>query len=343
MGEITKIAWCDCTFNPWIGCSKVSAGCANCYAETLMDKRMGKAQWGPSGSRVRTSEHNWRLPRRWDKAAQEGRFYECLDCGHREFRKGQELTCSQCDSIQYRRARPRIFCASMCDVFEDRPELIPWRLDLQQLIVDTPSLDWLILTKRPHKIMELWPCNEKMMAAQDRNVWIGVSVENGDELWRINALCNVRAAVRFLSIEPMLGPLTIGGWITRPRFGKPAENNLRPLEIVPRNDLIQWVIVGGESGPGARPCNIGWIRGVVDQCKKADVPVFAKQLGAHPYLSEHSAPPNEWGLDWPEGTRFSTRPGEPQGCSILSKHPKGGDPGEWPESLRVRQFPNEGQ
>jgi protein gp37 len=116
MAENSKIEWCDHTFNPWIGCQKVSPGCDHCYAEAMMDKRYGRVQWGPHGERKRTSEDNWKKPLAWAKRAN----------GH----------------------RPRVFCASLADWLDNRVPL-QWRSDLGRLIEATPELDWLLLTKRP--------------------------------------------------------------------------------------------------------------------------------------------------------------------------------------------------
>jgi protein gp37 len=161
------------------------------------------------------------------------------------------------------------------------------------------------------------------------NVWLGTSVENqaaADE--RIPHLVRCPAAVRFLSCEPLLGELDV--------FGPIRDMKLRDVEPDPRGDgrYLHWVIVGGESGPSARPCNIGWIRSIVKQCADAGVPCFVKQLGARPVLDETTN-----GEDWPVGSRFTTRAGEPQGRSIILRDRKGGDPAEWPEDLRVRQWP----
>lgn len=225
MGANSKIEWCDHTFNPWVGCTKVSPGCKHCYAETMMAKRWGKVEWGPQGQRVRTSEANWRKPLAWDKAAAEaGR-------------------------------RARVFCGSLCDVFEmkddQKADLYHWRMDLLDLVWKTPNLDWLLLTKRP-QFAPGW-------AAFERNVWLGTSVENqaaADE--RVPALLRPRPAVAFLSVEPLLGPVDLSPWLER----------------------IDWVIVGGESGHGARPMHPDWVRALRDQCVAAGVPFFFKQWGA---------------------------------------------------------------
>src|ERR1700747_3757056 len=138
MAENSEISWTDSTFNPWIGCQKVSAGCDRCYAETLMDARYHRVQWGPHGQRVRTSAANWKLPLRWAKKAREA--LEDFDIG----------------MLTMRPSRPRVFCASLADVFDNQaPEGA--RADLWGLIEDTPELDWLLLTKRPENILEMIP------------------------------------------------------------------------------------------------------------------------------------------------------------------------------------------
>lgn len=217
----TKIEWCDSTFNPWIGCSKVSAGCAHCYAETLMDKRYGRVQWGDAGTRSRTSAAYWRKPFAWNRKS----------VGER---------------------RRRVFCASLADVFEDRTELIGWRGDLFNLIRATPALDWLLLTKRPENVL-------RMAEELPANIWIGTSVENQQAAdQRIPKLMRIPASVRFVSAEPLLGPIDLSGFEQKP----------------------DWVIVGGESGPNARAMNPGWARLLHRQCRKFDIAFFFKQWGA---------------------------------------------------------------
>jgi len=178
MGEKTEIAWCDSTFNPWIGCQKVSAGCDNCYAETLMDKRYHKVQWGPHGERKRTSAANWKLPLRWAKAA------------------------------RTTGTRPKVFCSSLADVFDNKSPLGA-RGDLFRLIEATPELDWLLLTKRPENISDMID-DGGWYRGFPPNVWLGTTCEDQaayDRRWPILANFNVR--VRFISYEPAIGPLTI--------------------------------------------------------------------------------------------------------------------------------------
>lgn len=186
MAENSKIEWTDHTFNPWIGCQKVSPGCDHCYAEAMMDKRWGKVQWGPHGERKRTSDGNWRQPMRWAQAA-----------------KGR---------------RPRVFCASLADVFDNQ---VPreWRADLFDLIASTPELDWLLLTKRPENIQKMLPFD---WGEKYRNVWLGTTCEDQehyDRRWRI--LANIPAAIRFISYEPAIGPLMPRGVVVPKAFRLP--------------------------------------------------------------------------------------------------------------------------
>ena len=221
MGATTAIEWTQHTFNPWWGCTKVSAGCTNCYAETLA-KRYGHDVWGRRRRRI-LSEAHWREPLKWNALAEaEGRPH-------------------------------RVFCASMADVFdEDAPADEQARL--WPLIDATPWLHWQVLTKRPHRILDVVPDNWRR--TPPANVWWGTSVESPQVLDRVRALVKVPAEIRFLSIEPL-------------------------LERIPRLPLrgINWVIVGGESGPRARPMDPDWVRQLRDRCVSAGVPFFFKQWG----------------------------------------------------------------
>ncbi|MGM5018705.1 phage Gp37/Gp68 family protein [Tardiphaga sp. 367_B4_N1_1] len=177
MGENSKIEWTDHTFNPWMGCTKVSPACDGCYAEAMMDHRYGKVKWGPHGERVRTAPSNWKQPIRWNKEA------------------GIAGT------------RPRVFCASLADVFDNQ---VPpdWRFDLFALIRATPNLIWLLLTKRPQNIVRL----SAAAAGLPWNAAIGASVEDQVRFdLNVPALRNakklVSPAFAFLSCEPLLGPL----------------------------------------------------------------------------------------------------------------------------------------
>jgi len=235
----SSIEWTHHTFNPWWGCNKVSAGCDNCYAEN-MAHRWGHDVWGPKAPRRVMSEEHWKHPLTWnDEASAAG-------------------------------VRNRVFCASMADVFETRPELVARRQRLLDLIDDTPNLDWLLLTKRPQSIKKLAPYGYRYPS----NVWLGTTVENQESAdKRVKYLLEfAKPSVRFLSCEPLLGPVDIR------RYLVPDENGVR----------IDWVIVGGESEHGARPMNPEWAESLRDQCQEAGVPFLFKQWGSWGE-SEHSS------------------------------------------------------
>lgn len=248
MAENTSIEWCDHTFNPWIGCTKVSTtcsgggGCDHCYAEHETPVRVLRARgietWGAKAARQRTSEANWKKPKAWNAA-------------HAEF------------FAQHGR-RQRVFCASLADVFDNAaPDA--WRADLFQLIADTPYLDWLLLTKRIGNAAGMLPYYWAALS----NVWLGATVVNQAEVDRdIPKLLAVPARVRFLSIEPMLGPISLDAafW---------SYNG--PEHI--RRGLLHWVIAGGESGPQARPSHPDWYSRLRGQCVEASVPFLFKQWG----------------------------------------------------------------
>lgn len=251
MGSATKIEWCDRTFNPWIGCTKVSkaatggGGCDNCYAEVSTPVRVlrgkGTETWGVRAPRVRTSVANWALPKRWN--AQADAFY-----------------------AQHGR-RQRVFCASLADVFDNEVP-IEWLRDLCALIELTPNLDWLLLTKRIGNVFErLIEARSHDWAAGQRNVRLGITVCNQAEADRdIPKLLRTPAHTRFLSMEPLLGPVNL----IPPAIGWGWLRGVR---------AIDWVIVGGESGPAARPMHPDWARGLRDQCAAAGVSFLFKQWG----------------------------------------------------------------
>ena len=143
MARNSKIEWTDHTFNPWWGCTKVSPACDHCYAETWA-RRVGLDVWSSGKPRRFLSDAYWQQPHRWNKQA------------------------------RVANQRARVFCASMSDVFEWKKELTPWRHKLWELIEETPYLDWLLLTKRPHLVTRMTPWNDDW----PRNVWLGVTVEN---------------------------------------------------------------------------------------------------------------------------------------------------------------------
>lgn len=240
MGQDTAIEWADHTFNPWWGCTAVSPACDHCYAEALA-KRTGAANlW--KGERRRTSEANWNLPLKWNRQAE---------------RDGRRF---------------RVFCASMADVFDNQVDR-EWRDALWRLIGDTPHLDWLLLTKRPQNIPKFIPdCDDSWPWP---NVWLGTTVENQTEAdRRIPHLLAAPAAMRFLSCEPLLGPIELQCIRDDPRLC-----GLDVIERRPGKASIDWVIAGGESGPNARPSHPDWFRQLRDVCAHFEVPFFFKQWG----------------------------------------------------------------
>jgi len=272
MATASKIQWTDHTWNPWRGCTKVSDGCKFCYADTL-SKRNPKTLgiWGRNGTRVIASDSAWRDPAKWNEWAARGVCYHCG--GRGEFKHDGDLVgCADCQGTGSFGApyRARVFCASLADVGEG-PETMPdgsWldvqmaRVRLSKLIMESESLDFLLLTKRPQNMTKYFD------AAVLSRCWVGTSVENqeaADE--RIPHLLKVPAAVRFLSVEPMLGPVNIQSAI-----------NLMPWQIGGGDAELHWVIVGCESGGHAREMKTEWAQSIADQCRAASVAFFMKQL-----------------------------------------------------------------
>ena len=301
MSDGTAIQWTDATWNPVSGCSKVSPGCKNCYAERdwarLSRNPKLKNYFGRPFTEVRCHPERLEQPLRWKKPR-------------------------------------KIFVNSMSDLFhEEVPDEFIDRVF--GAMAREPRHTYQILTKRPmrmreylanHEVGARWAwapmTSHVRLAIVDPgvavgwtrnglpNVWLGVSVENqqmADE--RIPMLLDTPAAVRFLSLEPLLEPVNLEWeWFDK--------------TIAGYDRVIDWVIVGGESGPNARPCNIEWIRSIIAQCRAAGLPVFVKQLGAVPCQFNEGGPRKQI------PRVFRNR---------LDRH--GGDPAEWPVDLRVREFP----
>jgi protein gp37 len=328
MAEGTLIEWATHSFSPWHGCQKVSAGCKHCYAEVSTPVRVKRAQglevWGPPKTtrRARTAASTWAQVRSWNRRARRGRELA-------------EAFGGECE-------RPRVF-PSLCDVFEDHPDANAARPDFWALVDDTPELDWLLLTKRTENVRQMVPQRWLEPGAWPEHVWIGASVEDqatADE--RVPHLLAVPAQVRFLSVEPLLSPVNLQRWLreqdrcdgcgTRPLIQEGSvwcpccAEGAEPADC----HALSWLIVGGESGPNARPCDVAWIRDLVRQGREAEVPVFVKQLGA--CYSDPVA-----GI----AGRMLQLP--PEAAALIRDrlgNPKGGDPSEWPEDLRVREMPH---
>ena len=319
MADKSKIAWTEATWNPVSGCSKVSEGCRNCYAER---------DW-PRLSRL--------VP------AYAGRNFENVAC-HPD-RLDQP----------FRWKRPRkIFVNSMSDLFHpDVPEDFIDRVFA--IMALCPQHTFQILTKRPERMnrymlhledeeldrilyrKEMVMCTPEWSRSNEfngpwpefPNVWLGVSVEDqktADE--RIPLLLKTPAAVRWVSIEPMIGPVSFrwrygNGFKTDPATGIQSRNHLDGLRS------LDWIVVGGESGPQARPMEAEWVRKITYECEEARVPLFVKQLGA-----AYSDP-----VDGIAGASLKI---PEEAVSLLKrrlKHRSGTDMKEWPEGLRIRESP----
>lgn len=322
MGKETGIAWTDHTFNPWRGCEKVSEGCKHCYAETFVVKRQGLPVWGAQAERKVAAESTWKNLLKWNREAER-------------------------DGV-----KRRVFVASLADIFEDyqgpsAEEVRAARFRLITAIGITPNLIYLLLTKRPQNVARLWPPHLPGVQHYE-NIWIGCTVENQKRAEeRLPHLLKIPAAVRFVSYEPALEAVDFAPWLpstfaeveARRVSGQTFDwcDGEQGGECWCRrhSGAIDWLIVGGESGGGARPFDVAWARLAVEQCTAADVPVFVKQLGAVPVdsamLGSFGAP-----APWPAST--GSRASYPPGMALADK--KGGDMAEWPEDLRVREFPN---
>jgi len=225
----TEIEWTDETWNPITGCTKTSPGCKNCYAERMARRLAGRYGYPEA-------------PHHFDVALRPDRLEQPL--GWR---------------------RPRmIFVCSMSDLFH---EGVPWEFILwvYKTIKRTPQHTYQILTKRPKRMLSLQP----HIWGELPNVWLGVSVENPDCLWRVEELLKIPAAVRFVSLEPLLGAVDLWPYLDPQYF--------EPIYYSKSNPTLSWVICGGESGPGARPMDLQWAMDVHEQCRAAGVPFFGKQ------------------------------------------------------------------
>jgi protein gp37 len=285
MADRTKIEWArnsdgspGSTFNPWLGCARVGPGCDHCYAEAWAE-RYGLVEWGPGAVRQRTSRANWRKPLGWDRSA------------------------------QARGIRRRVFGGSLCDPFDNKAPAA-WRADLWALIRCTPHLDWIIVTKRIANVGAMLPADWRDGYA---NVWLLITVCTQAEADRdIPMLLRTPAAIRGLSMEPLLeavNPFHIG------ILKNAAALAGRHYTEIPGLD---WIIVGGESGPDARPMHPAWARALRDQCTAVGVPFFFKQWGEWAPGESVSAPVTRteqtatwWDEEWVFG-RMTPRQSEEQ-------------------------------
>jgi protein gp37 len=332
MGEQTKIQWAHHTFNPWMGCSKVHAGCTACYAEKSLPVAMrpgGKLQWGEvwqGGQRVVKADSGWRDPLKWARDAAQDSVRRRVFCAsladvlevpaappesggslEEELRWGLVLVARR--ALDAARARlwdtiRKTACAP------DAEGMIPFPGPTQAVLKKFPGLDWLLLTKRPEN-WHLVPEDVRPL------VWLGTSISDqktADE-WVPRLLAAKGFRLRFLSVEPMVGPVNLSRWLPSPD-GFVADDEVGPVHVDDGAPSIGWVIVGGESGSKARPLNVEWVRDIVRQFREAGVRCFVKQMGARPV-----------------GMPFAD----------FAEHidPKGGEMSQWPEDIQVREVPGD--
>ena len=302
MAETSGIAWTRSTFNAWIGCTKVGPGCDHCYAEAF-DNRVqfgGAKHWGPGVPRLKTRPQYWAQPLRWNKLA--------------AIERETGRVSAQSKGWHTPGFWP-VFCSSLADVFDNE---VPqeWRADLFDLIEQTPNLSWLLVTKRIGNVRGMIPTewNVDSLHPERRgwpqNVRLLITVVNQEEADRDIPKLLALPCKNGVSYEPALGAVDWSPWLAPVYRGdgfRAGKSALSPA--------LQWLIVGGESSQGqhkARPFNIDWARSMVQQCKAAGVPAFVKQLGSAPFEVY---------------------------ANLDLRERAGADPDEWPEDLRVREFP----
>lgn len=351
MSQTSSIEWTDATWNPVRGCTKVSPGCAHCYAETFAERWRGvKGHPYEQGFDLRlvpeklTEPLTWRKPRRVFVNSMSDLFQDGVpDSFIDQVFAVMALAPQHTFQLLTKRAARMRDYLSHADVFARVSELA-MSFQYAGNFEDEVEFD----ARDAHEQMAaFWPLP---------NVWLGVSVEDqprADE--RIPLLLETPAAVRFISAEPLLGPIRLkqqtpdGYW--PPNAPQPDVAWLRhkdwPDDFQYWTTGLDWVIVGGESGPGARAMDLAWVRGIVEQCRAALVPVFVKQLGALPY--EYVWPRTDYPGDlrafttsYPKLDAISRSQGGRMVNTIANQQVlsrKGGDMAEWPEDLRVREFP----
>lgn len=346
MGERTKISFAHRTFSPWVGCTKVSTGCLHCYAEVSTPARAFGVEWGPGNERRRTKD--WAGPQRWNRTP-----WFCSACEKFSALEPQLGTCCPHCGAVHTRDRTRVFF-SLGDPW-DAEVPVATRLDFFRLIFLTPALDWLLFTKRivdAHRLLREAamavdtaggnPWSKRLgeafmfwlhMWAEGKsapsNVWSIVTMESRDIALdgtlghgRFRALAQFPAVVRGISAEPLLGPV------------------LPPFQNAP--GAIHWIIFGGESHRDrktARLCVHEWIESGMRHAGSNGVAVFVKQFGSRALVENANL------YDWPEGVKLAhgkIEKGAGTGfasAEVLYRHPKGGDPEEWPECFKVFQVP----
>lgn len=327
MSEKTSISWTDHTFNPWWGCQKVSPACDHCYAERDAKRfAPGRVLWGVGSERRTFDEKHWNGPRLWNERAR---------------RDGKRM---------------RVFCASMADVF-DKDAPVGERDRLWHLILETPNLDWLLLTKRIGNARSMLPKEWLRtpiygeLPNWPHNLRIGATFCNQQEVNRDMHKLLGLACPNFVSLEPLLGSINLVHIERTPPDSDWTyiDNALTGFQANKNGGYdgkrVDWVIAGGESGPHARPTPVPWLRSIVQQCKAAGVPVHVKQLGAQPRkwcaARVHVDPADDADHDddYCDFYEAHEQGGPCPGRCAALQHVKGGDIAEWPAGLRVQEFP----
>lgn len=340
--KATAIEWTDSTWNPIRGCSRVSEGCRNCYAERVA----ARFSWGEEEAMVGGSSLEGRA----------GGPYEGLATmtkdGPRWTGEVRFVRKHLSDPVAWKKPR-RIFVNSMSDLFHEN--VTDEQIDMIFAVMAlAPQHTFQILTKRPermrayigdgsydgHRRVQVWNAKVHMagkpVSPMDwplPNVWLGVSVENQEAFRkRVPALLSTPAAVRWVSAEPLLGFVDLHDGLWRTTKDATGEYESAPLKT-----RLDWVVIGGESGPGARPFNIDWAAEMMADCQEADVPVFMKQFGAVPVTDNL----NRWDLPYHLGVTYSDHEAAAASARVNLKDRKGGDIEEWPEDFRIREMPRQ--
>lgn len=365
----SKIEWTGFTWEPTAGCTHVSEGCRHCYAEKLVAGRLcGVARKRKREGKANGSAVDLSLDVINHKTGKWNGHVEPLGMNLEQPLKRRKPTVYFVNSrsdlfhpdvpFEY---IDRVFAVmALCpqhrfQVLTKRPErmqeYLTRREPLSGSFTRKRGCEWKTPSDRVYGIVH---CKKRSQEVIERgmvwplpNVWLGTSAENQEQAnKRISDLLQCPAAMWFVSAEPLLGEVDLNRLYSElPCPGGVFERRWRSSLSGKRSDLsgfsntdipkLDWVIVGGESGPGARGCNVAWIRSIVEQCKSAGVPVFVKQLGAHcvhPDCDYRS-------LDFGGGVQFAGT-GTSTDMRVLLNNSKGGDPAEWPEDLRVREIPD---
>lgn len=352
MGERTKIEWTHHTWNPWRGCEHATLpdgtphpGCANCYAES-MAKRNPRTlgTWGEYGTRIRAVDKTFKLPLEWDRKAKEaGEVRRVFVDSLSDFFEDWKGPVTHHLGGYLHRSTDG-YCV-LPDVNEQRAvRLDDLRADAYRIIDQCRNLRFLILTKRPQNVRQkrFWnPVQGQANIVFRSNVWLLASVSDQPSAQAmIPPLLKCRDLVPVLGVsaEPLLGPIDLSyipiaadvrADVLRGIYTQWCDEGVDHPAVEQEFDggpHLDLVIPGGESGPGARPCNIDWIRDIVRQCREADVACFVKQLGANV-------------VDSNPGASVGVQQGRLSAVRWALRDAKGGDWDEWPADLRIRQFP----